>query len=170
MLLPAGIYVTLSRSATVAETFAHGAAARRAKHVFVLESLPGGEGRDQVRELQAAGVPATLVRDTEALEYVRRADALVVGADAVFSDGTLWHKTGTRALAEAARSAGVPVVVLAGTSKFVLSPAPRRGPPRGFDATPGRMISLVITEDGPRRADRRPGSTGAKAREPRPAA
>jgi translation initiation factor 2B subunit (eIF-2B alpha/beta/delta family) len=147
-LPPAATYLTLSRSATVTQTLLRASGPRRPAQVWVLESLPGGEGRGEVRELSRGGVAATLAKDSDQDDLLRETDAVVLGADAVFSDRTVWNKVGTRRLVEAARSAGVPVVVLVGRSKFVASAAPRRLPSPLFDATPGRMISAFVTQEG----------------------
>ncbi len=167
VLPPGATFVTISRSATVATALALAPRSRRAGQVVVLESLPGGEGREQARWLRRRGVPAGVVPDPEGVARVRDADALLIGADAVFSDGTVWHKVGTRPLAAAAGAAGVPVIVLAGSSKFVPGRAPRRLPGGRFDATPGSEISLFVTEQGPvsgpRPSTGRFRATGARA-------
>ncbi len=163
ILPPDAVFLTLSRSETVAGALGKAPRSRQAAHVFVLESLPGAEGIDQARDLRRSGVPASVIRDAEGPTTVRGVDALLLGADAVFEDGTVWHKVGTRGLVVAARAAGVPVVVLAGTSKRVPGAAPRRPPSDLFDATPGRWVSLLVTEDGPVRAAR---SGGGRASRP----
>jgi len=78
------------------------------------------------------------------------ADLVIIGADAVFSDGSIAHKVGTRILARAASKAGVPVVVVAGRSKFTGRPAPRRPLPARFDRTPSRYVSEIWTDSGVR--------------------
>jgi len=140
--------VTLSRSQTVLLAFSSLSRARRPQRVSVLESLPGGEGRLFVRDLRRAGISAHLVRDRAGPTVVASADLVIIGADAVFSDGSVAHKVGTRSLAEAASKAGVPVVVVAGRSKFTGRAAPRRPLPAWFDRTPSRYVSEIWTDGG----------------------
>jgi len=140
--------VTLSRSRSVLWALEGRKGCRRPVLVSVLESLPGGEGRVFAKELRGRGVPARVIRDRQGIREGAAADLLLVGADAVFSDGSLEHKVGTRALARAAFRAGVPVVVVAGRSKFALRPPPHRKLPAIFDRTPSRYISEIWTDRG----------------------
>jgi translation initiation factor 2B subunit (eIF-2B alpha/beta/delta family) len=140
--------VTLSRSRSV--FVALGASHRRVplRRVSVLESRPGGEGRVFARELRDAGLPARVVRDRDGPRVVQGADLLLIGADAVFPDGSVVHKVKTRTLAGAAYRAGVPVVVVAARSKFAGQPGPRRPLPARFDRTPARYLTEVWTDRG----------------------
>jgi len=142
--------VTLSRSRSVLWALEARKGSPRSVIVNVLESLPGGEGRIFAKELRRGGLAARVIPDAEGLVEVMAADLLLIGADAVFSDGSVVHKVGTRALAGAAARAGVPVVVVAGRSKFTLRPPPRRKLPAIFDRTPSRYISEFWTDRGVR--------------------
>jgi len=150
--------VTLSRSQTVLLALSSLGRTRRPSRVSVLESFPGGEGRLFAHDLRRAGLSARTVPDRAGLRVAAAADLVVIGADAVFSDMSVVHKVGTRALARTASAAGVPVVVVAGRSKFTGRPAPRRPLAQGFDRTPSRYISEFWTDTGVRvdRARRRP--------------
>ncbi|MGP8158237.1 MAG: hypothetical protein ACLPWO_01295 [Thermoplasmata archaeon] len=142
--------VTLSRSQTVLLALSSLPRTRRPARVSVLESLPGGEGRLFVRDLRRAGLSARLVPDRAGPAVAISADLVIIGADAVFSDGSVAHKVGTRSLARAASKARVPVVVVAGRSKFTGRPAPRRPLPAWFDRTPSRFVSEIWTDAGVR--------------------
>ncbi|MGA7649782.1 MAG: hypothetical protein WB984_05565 [Thermoplasmata archaeon] len=142
--------VTLSRSQTVLLALSALSRARRPSRVSVLESLPGGEGRLFARDLRRVGLSAGVVPDRKGPEVVATADLVILGADAVFSDGSVVHKVGTRSLARAAERSGVPVVVVAGRSKFTGRPVPRRPLPEWFDRTPSRYISEFWTDTGAR--------------------
>lgn len=156
-LPPAARIVTMSRSSTVIDALRGLPANRRPARILVLKSEPGGEGRPMARDLQKLRLPARAVDDAVGRRMVRSSDLILLGADAVYPDGTLVHKVGTRPLVRAARRAGVPVAVVAGSSKFVSSRArpPRRLPPL-FDATPGRWIDHYWTDRG----SWRPGTGG----------
>lgn len=142
--------VTISRSRSVLAALLAPVPRARPDRVSVLESRPGGEGRIFARELRRAGLRARLVRDRDGPRAVRDADLVIFGADAVFSDGSVAHKVKTRTLAQAAAKAGVPVVVVAGRSKFTGRPPPRRPLPARFDRTPSRLVSEIWTDRGAR--------------------
>ncbi|HLM70464.1 MAG TPA: hypothetical protein VK423_03685 [Thermoplasmata archaeon] len=158
----ARIVVTLSRSRSVLLALKAPPAGRRPGRIVVLESLPGGEGRLFAKDLDIAGLSARCIADRAGPDAVAASDLLIVGADAVFADGSVVHKVGTRILAETARRAGVPVVVVAGSSKFTGRYRPRRALPLRFDLTPPRFITEFWTDRGVR--------TFASQRRPRRAA
>ncbi|MFC7097007.1 NUDIX domain-containing protein [Halobaculum marinum] len=148
--------LTLSRSGTVAETLD-----RLDGPVFVAESVPGGEGRDVAASLAADGRAVTLVPDAAVASLLAtgRVDAAVVGADAVFPDGSVANKVGTRGLALAAAREGVPVYAVTARDKVAPTDAfhPERADfdgPEGvatyaplFDRAPAEAVT-VVTEDG----------------------
>jgi translation initiation factor 2B subunit (eIF-2B alpha/beta/delta family) len=70
------------------------------------------------RELASAGIRVELTTDSALTEFVALASAVVVGADAVSERG-IRNKVGTAALAYCALQRGVPVWVLADTSKLL---------------------------------------------------
>ena len=151
---------TLSRSGTVL------AALRRAalERVVVAESRPGGEGVDVAEALADEGFDVTLTGDANGPAAVADCDAVLVGADAVFPDGTVVNKVGTRAAALAARDAGVPVLVACAADKIAPEPLPVAADADlaalydgdadlavanpVFEPVPGRLVDGVVTEDG----------------------
>ena len=150
--LPSGSrVVTISRSATLLRALAALPGSRRPREVVALESLPGGEGRQFVRDLRKAGVSSRAVRDSSVNSTVREATIVLIGADAVYRDGSVVHKVGTHRLAMAAQRAGVPLVVVAGRSKWTESRPRPSLLPRRFDRTPGCLITAFWTERGVRR-------------------
>ncbi|SFR50651.1 NUDIX domain-containing protein [Halogeometricum limi] len=108
---------TLSRSGTVTTALCE----LDPTHVVVSESRPEREGVT-VAETVARETDARVTLTTEAALPAalasRDVDAALVGADAVDPDGSVVNKTGTRALALAAREAGVPVYVVAARDKI----------------------------------------------------
>jgi translation initiation factor 2B subunit (eIF-2B alpha/beta/delta family) len=81
------------------------------------------------------------------VERLEEAEVVLVGADAVFCDGSIVNAAGTRELAAAAARAGVPVVVAAETLKLV----PSRGvePAEAlFELTPAELVETIATEEG----------------------
>jgi translation initiation factor 2B subunit (eIF-2B alpha/beta/delta family)/ADP-ribose pyrophosphatase YjhB (NUDIX family) len=154
---------TLSRSGTVL------AALDRAgpEAVLVAESRPGGEGVGVASTLADRHGRETVTLTTDAAFAAQLAtwdaDALLVGADAVFADGSVRNKVGTRGAAIAATHAGVDVLVVTASDKIVpetsLPGEPRpeadlTDDPRvavanpTFDVTRPRVLDTVVTEDG----------------------
>lgn len=121
---------------------------RRIARVVCTASLPGGEGRSLARRLEREGIAAEVVADAAIAEASGRATVALVGADAVTED-TAVNKVGTRLVALAARDAGIPCYVLAGTSKLL--PARIWGAVDSpmYEETPLALLDAVITERGP---------------------
>jgi translation initiation factor 2B subunit (eIF-2B alpha/beta/delta family) len=160
--------LTLSRSGTVLETI------RRLdpppREVVIAESRPGGEGVGVAEEL-APDYPTTLVADAGVASALRdlAVDAVLVGADTVFRDGSVSNKVGTRGTALAAAHEGVPVYVVAASAKVSpdfpieadteardatelydgpLSDADLDVRNPTFDVTPGEAVTGIATERG----------------------
>ncbi|MBI4184788.1 MAG: initiation factor 2B [Proteobacteria bacterium] len=157
--------ITHSLSSTVLELFA--LLKDSGVRAIVTESRPLLEGHALAARLSEWGIPATLITEAEIGLFVARADAAVVGADAVLADGSVINKAGTYLLALAAREAGVPFYVCAESFKWLppdaLPPALEEmdaaelGAPRWprveianiyFDLTPARLVSAWFSEDG----------------------
>jgi translation initiation factor 2B subunit (eIF-2B alpha/beta/delta family) len=145
---------THSASATVREALLH----NRPRRVACTVSAPNEEGRGFAEELAQAGLVVELVDDDAAPEAVAASSLLLVGADTVFADGSLYNKIGTRPLAQAARAAGIPVVVAAEVIKLApvdATAAPELEPEASelFDLTPAELVDDVVTEEGTFRSD-----------------
>lgn len=143
------VVVTLSRSSTVSEVLRRLPLRRRPTVVVVLRSLPGGEGADMARELKAHGLDARVVEDDDLEGALGPSAVALVGADALYADGTLVHKVGTRRVARMAHRRGVDFIALVPSSR-VLPYRPRRGRTQLplFDETPWRWIGQVWTDRG----------------------
>ncbi len=145
---PSARVVTISHSSTVGLILSSLRGPKRPIAVVVLESRPGGEGRALARDLARSGLAVDLIPDREGVRAVGEADLLLIGADTVYGDGSVLHKVGTRPLALAARRAGCPVIVAAGTSKFVTRSRPRGPVPARFDRTPRSAVAEYWTDIG----------------------
>jgi translation initiation factor 2B subunit (eIF-2B alpha/beta/delta family) len=89
--------------------------------VFVVtcsESRPMNEGVALARFLAERGVPVYLVVDAGLFNWLGIADLVLVGADAILRTGIV-NKIGTEPLLRSARRIGVPVYVLADSSKWL---------------------------------------------------
>jgi ribose 1,5-bisphosphate isomerase len=148
---------------------------RQGKHINVIatETRPRLQGLVTVDVMQKAGIPTTLILDSAVRYFMKKADLVVVGADAITVNGNLINKIGTSQLSLAAHEARVPFMVAAETYKFsprtllgelveieerdpaeVLSEEKRKQWPSlkvrnpAFDITPHRYIDLICTEIG----------------------
>jgi translation initiation factor 2B subunit (eIF-2B alpha/beta/delta family) len=165
-----GRVVTLSYSSAVLEALKAAHAKGRRFLVYCAESRPRCEGVELARQLAEGGIPCELVIDAAAPARVDDADLVLVGADGVTPTGLI-NKTGTYALALAARWQRVRCIALATTEKFFPPDAPIQLPLMDpaeifppalpnlrvinayFEVTPLALLTSVMTEDGP--ADRR---------------
>lgn len=134
--------VTLSHSATVIDALT--ACRKHLAAVTFLESRPGGEGLAAAQQFKWRidgwpDVPSlTLMADAASALAVAQASCVVVGADALLAGGFAINKVGTLPLALAAHAVGVPVFVLADTTK--IAPASWEWHAEAFDP------SLLVPE------------------------
>ena len=141
------------------------------RHVFVDETRPLLQGaRLTAWELEAAGIPHTVIADSAAghLLATGEVDCVLVGADRIAANGDAANKIGTYPLAVLCARHEVPFFVVAPTSTVdletpsgaaipieerdpgeVSSRFPARNP--AFDVTPAELISAIVTELGVQR-------------------
>lgn len=140
--------------------------------VVVTETRPWRQGLLTSRALAEAGVQVAYIVDSAVAHMIASEgiDAVVVGADAVASDGSLVNKVGTHAALRLAADAGVPRHCAAGVHKFSRRPAaaipveqrgrdevdPRHELHPGvrvlnpvFDVSPAALVTRYLTEEGP---------------------
>jgi methylthioribose-1-phosphate isomerase len=142
------------------------------ERVWVDETRPLLQGaRLTAWELEAAGIPHTVIADSAAgsLMAAGEVDCVVTGADRIAANGDTANKIGTYTLAVLARHHDVPLYIVAPTSTVDLSTAdgsripieerdpaevterfPARNP--AFDVTPAELIAAIVTEVGVHRA------------------
>jgi translation initiation factor 2B subunit (eIF-2B alpha/beta/delta family) len=148
------IVVTYSFSSTVVASLQ--AARKSLRGVWCSESRPGVEGRRTARVLAEAGIDVTYLTDAALADTSPAGDVLVVGADIVFSDG-FRNKIGTQSLAGHFLRAGLPVWVVADTTKFWPERHDRIEPRRTVGP---RLLSLPFSS-GPELWPRAPGNVWA---------
>ena len=185
-LLPESAQVLTHCNAGALATAGHGTAlgvvrgaveAGKQLHVYVDETRPFLQGaRLTAWELQAEGIPLTLITDNMAGYFMAQGkiDLVVVGADRIAANGDVANKIGTYSLAVLAQAHGIPFYVAAPTSTVDLRLASgeaipieersatevthfagHRVAPEGigvanpaFDVTPHRYVTAIITERG----------------------
>jgi len=89
--------------------------------VYCLESRPLYQGRESAAELSAYGLNTILAVDnanSRILHSLKDTDLVLVGADAITSEGNLVNKIGTSPLAIAAREHDKKLYACSGTHKF----------------------------------------------------
>ena len=137
--------------------------------VICTESRPVFQGRLTAKEMLDAGIKTTLIVDSAVRYFMNEIDLVVVGADAITSEGNVVNKIGTSVVALAAKEARTPFYVVSELLKF--DPATIRGdyerieersakevwvePPSGliirnpaFDVTRREFIHGIICEEG----------------------
>lgn len=137
--------------------------------VVCTETRPVFQGRITAKEMLALGVKATFIVDSAARSFMRNADIVIVGADAITSEGNVINKIGTGTIALLAHEARKPFYVVTELLKFdpatvcgeyekieerspdeVWTDAPEKLNVRNpaFDVTRRNFIHGVICEEG----------------------
>jgi methylthioribose-1-phosphate isomerase len=145
--------------------------------VFNTETRPFLQGaRLTAWEFKKLGIPSTLVVDSAAGMLMRRGDigCVITGADRIAANGDTANKIGTYTLAVLAKENGIPFYVAAPTSTVDLSlsngdeieieersgtevtefrgvqiaPEGVEALNPGFDVTPARYVTAIVTEAG----------------------
>ncbi len=137
--------------------------------VVCTESRPVFQGRITAKEMLDSGIRTTLIVDSAVRHFINDVDFVVVGADAITSEGNVINKIGTSMVALAAKEARTPFYVASELLKF--DPATIHGdyerieerspnevwadPPHGliirnpaFDVTRREFIHGIICEEG----------------------
>jgi ribose 1,5-bisphosphate isomerase len=174
MLRPAERILTHCHSSTVVALLAKAHETGKDLHVYATETRPFGQGLTTAKWLAQAGITTTLIVDSAALHMLRTEsiDRVLVGADTVTKEGSLYNKVGTSLMALAARSEEVPFWSAASWIKFTPQqpeeiPVEERDEaevvgddrrPEGvavrnpvFDRTPPEHIAGFVTEEGPQK-------------------
>ncbi len=137
--------------------------------VICTETRPAFQGRITAKELVDLGIETTFIVDSAARTFIGDADFVVVGVDAITSEGNVVNKIGTSAIAVLAHEARKPFYVVSELLKFdpetlggecekieqrshieVWSEASPKLTIRNpaFDVTPNRYIHGLICEEG----------------------
>jgi ribose 1,5-bisphosphate isomerase len=137
--------------------------------VICTETRPAFQGRITAKEMVDLGIETTFIVDSAARTFIPKADFVIVGADAITSEGNVVNKIGTSGLAVLAHEARKPLYVVSELLKFdpvtlygelegieqrspaeVWKEAPEKLDVRNpaFDVTPNRYIHGLICEEG----------------------
>ncbi|WP_292461242.1 ribose 1,5-bisphosphate isomerase [Methanothermococcus sp.] len=147
---------------------------RNGKNIKVIctETRPRNQGYLTAKDLADEGIDTTLIVDSAVRYFIKEVDLVVVGADAITSNGCLVNKIGTSQIALIAHERRVPFLTAAETYKFhpktivgELIDIEERSPNEihifeeeytdkiklrnpAFDITPAQYIDGIITEIG----------------------
>lgn len=86
--------------------------------VFVTETRPLYQGRITAERLAKSGIKVVLGVDSNARNFIKKADMFLFGADAITSEGNVINKIGTNFFAETAQRYDVPCYCLSLSIKF----------------------------------------------------
>jgi ribose 1,5-bisphosphate isomerase len=160
---------THCHSSTVTYMLAKAKAAGKTFGIVCTETRPAFQGRITAKELVDLGFQTTFIVDSAARSFMHDVDLIVVGADAITSEGNVVNKIGTSAIAVLAQESRKPFYVVSELLKF--DPATLYGeyekieersrdevwkeaPPQlkvrnpAFDVTPRDLIHGIICEEG----------------------
>ncbi len=163
------VVFTHCHSSTVTRLLAKAKQKGKSFRVIVTETRPAFQGRITAKEMIDLGVETTFIVDSAARTFMKDVDLVIVGADAITSEGNVVNKIGTSGLAVLAHEARKPFYVVSELLKFdpatlkgecekieqrspeeVWSEAPNgllvRNP--AFDVTPNKYIHGLICEEG----------------------
>ena len=163
------VVFTHCHSSTVTRLLAKAKEAGKKFSVICTETRPAFQGRITAKELVELGIPTTFIVDSAARTFMKDVDLVIVGADAITSEGNVVNKIGTGGIAVLARESRKPFYVVSELLKFdpetlngecekieqrnpveVWAEAPIglkvRNP--AFDVTPNRYIHGLVCEEG----------------------
>ncbi len=163
------IVFTHCHSSTVTRLLAKAKAEGKNLKVICTETRPAFQGRITARELVGLGIETTFIVDSAARTFMGDVDIVVMGADAITSEGNVVNKVGTGSLSVLAHEARKPFYVVSELLKFdpetlggqceiieQRNPAEvwAEAPPKlivknpAFDVTPSRYVHGLVCEEG----------------------
>jgi len=86
--------------------------------VICTETRPAYQGRITAKEMLDLGVKTTFIVDSAARFFMNRVDLVIVGADAITSEGNVVNKIGSSTIALVAHEARTPLYVVSELLKF----------------------------------------------------
>ena len=112
------VVFTHCHSSTVTSILSKAKEDGKAFEVVCTETRPVFQGRITAEEMLALGIKTTFIVDSAARSFMRDVDIVIVGADAITSEGNVINKIGTGTIALLAHEARKPLYVVAELLKF----------------------------------------------------
>lgn len=110
--------ITISNSRTVKEVLNFWNEDNDSIEVYILRSLPGGEGEICYNELIRQNIKVHIIEDFEAVLYINHCDGCIVGTDSILANGNIINKIGSFNLAILSNYFNKPFYVLADRTKY----------------------------------------------------
>ena len=143
-LLRHNSFFTLSNSFTVLQVLTELNSQKKIK-VYICESLPEREGEILTNKLKDNNVITVLIKDDQISNYIKKADAVILGVDKIFENGDILNKTGSLTLAEIANKFKKPVYVLGDKSK-IAEKNEKNNKLNLFEVVPSNLITKIFTD------------------------
>ena len=112
------VVFTHCHSSTVTSILAEAKKQGKRCEVHNTETRPRMQGRKTAKELAKAGIKVRHYVDSAARLALKKADIMLIGADAITSEGRVINKIGSELFAEVARRYDIPVYVCTNSWKF----------------------------------------------------
>ena len=112
------VVLTHCHSSTVINLLKKAKEEGKSFEVICTESRPVFQGRVTAKEMLELGVNTTLIIDSAARFFMNQVDIVIVGADAITSEGNVINKIGTSMIALVAHEARTPFYVISELLKF----------------------------------------------------
>jgi ribose 1,5-bisphosphate isomerase len=112
------VVFTHCHSSTVTHLLTKACEGGKTFRVICTETRPLFQGRITAKEMLNLNVETTLIIDSAARSFIKQADIVIVGADAISAEGNIINKIGTAAIAVHAQEARVPFYVVCELLKF----------------------------------------------------
>lgn len=168
-ILGGSVVLTHCHSSTVTRMLTIARNEGKTFEVICTETRPVFQGRITAKEILALGVKTTLIVDSAVRSFIKNVDVVIVGADAITSEGNIVNKIGSSTVAVLAHEARKPFYVVSELLKFdpdtlygecekieernrdeIWKDAPSelnvQNP--AFDVTPRNLIHGLICEEG----------------------
>ena len=163
------VIFTHCHSSTVTRLLAKAKADGKNFKVICTETRPAFQGRITAKEMLELGIETTFIVDSAARSFMGNVDLVIVGADAITSEGNVVNKIGTSSIAVLASEARKPFYAVSELLKFdpetllgdyekieqrtpreVWKEAPEKLVVQNpaFDVTPSKYIHGLICEEG----------------------
>lgn len=111
-------FITISNSYTLSKIFQLLSDMKNDLSVTVCESRPALEGRVFAENLSASGIKVNFITEAMMPDVIKNADAAIIGADTILSNGNVVNKIGSKLLAITCGYFGKPFYVAADGSKM----------------------------------------------------
>lgn len=112
------IVYTHCHSSTVNDILVHAKHEKKNFEVHATETRPFMQGRLTAAQLSAAKIPVTLFIDSAARLALKKADVMMIGADAITAESYIINKIGSELVADVANSYQIPIFVCTHSWKF----------------------------------------------------